>query len=97
VDAHLLLGLIAPRPLYVASAKEDRWADPKGEFLAAKAASPVYELLGVEGLKADATPPSNQPVLSRVGYHIRAGKHDIPLGDWQRYLNWADRLLPRQR
>lgn len=91
VDQHMLLALMAPRPLYVASAVEDQWADPKGEFLGAKHAEPVYQLFNKKGLGVVQMPEVNQPVGDVIAYHIRSGKHDINAYDWQQYLNFADR------
>ncbi len=93
----MLLALIAPRPLYVASASEDQWADPKGEFLAAVAAGEVYELLGRKGLGTQAMPAADQPVGDTVRYHLRTGKHDITAYDWQQYLDFAERHFRGQR
>ena len=90
VDQHMLLALIAPRPLYVASAVEDTWADPKGEFLSAKHAEPVYALYNKKGLLVDQQPTVNRPVGETLGYHIRSGKHDIILFDWQQYIQFAN-------
>jgi len=89
-DSHFLLALIAPRPLYVASAEGDQWSDPKGEFLGAYNASRVYELLGKKGIGTDQMPGIGQPIQHDVAYHIRAGKHDVTAYDWEQYLRWAE-------
>jgi len=97
MDQHMLLSLIAPRPLYVNSAEEDLWADPKGEYLSLVAAGPVYRLFGKPVLNADQRPAVNQPVTAGVlGYHIRSGKHGINKYDWEQYLNFAEAVLPKK-
>jgi len=90
VDQHMLIGLIAPRPVYISSARGDYWSDPKGEFLGAYCARTVYELLGAEGISESEWPKCCQPVFTTVGYHIRQGRHNVAGYDWECFIDFAD-------
>jgi len=92
-DQHWVIALVAPRPIYVASAEDDKHSDPEGEFAAAKAAEPVFRLLGADGLPAASWPAVNTSVQGGIGYHVRSGKHDVTDFDWRQYLLFADKHL----
>lgn len=90
VDQHMLLALIAPRPLYIASVAADLWADPYGEFISAKQATPVYRLFGKAGISTDKMPGLSQPIMNTIGYQIRDGQEDITAYEWDRFMDFAD-------
>jgi len=93
VDQHMLLALVAPRALYVASADEDLWADPRGEFLSLVHTSPVFALWGDRSIEAGDMPPLNRPLVAgRRGYHVRSGGHNLTRYDWQSFMDFADGL-----
>jgi hypothetical protein len=93
VDQHMLLALMAPRALYVASADEDLWADPRGEFLSLAATSPVFALWKDAPIAGADMPPTDNPLISgRRGYHVRTGGHNLTPYDWERFGDLADRL-----
>ncbi|MCK6619979.1 MAG: hypothetical protein L6Q94_05745 [Calditrichia bacterium] len=95
VDQHMLIALMAPRPVYIASAKLDFNADPIGEFLSAKNADPVYALFGLTGLGINIMPALNSSVGDTIGYHIRSGEHDITEFDWDKYIDFVKRNLTK--
>ncbi|OXA80826.1 hypothetical protein B0A65_05370 [Flavobacterium frigidimaris] len=89
-DQHLMMALIAPRPLLVASAKEGYVCDPYGEFLGAVAVSPVYDFLGKKPLPIQLLPKENEPAFGTLGYYMRSGKHDIFPYDWEQFIAFAN-------
>ena len=93
VDQHMLLSLIAPRMLYVASADQDLWSDPRGEFMSLAASSPVFALWRDQAITAHAMPPLQKPLaVGRRGYHVREGAHNLTPYDWQRFVDFAESL-----
>ena len=93
-DQHSVISLIAPRPVYLATGKDDSWADPLGEFLAGKAAEPVYALYGLPGIGCDKQPAVDVAMnKGYIAYHIRTGGHAILAFDWEKFLEYADRYL----
>ena len=94
VDQHMLLSLIAPRPLYVISKTFDDWADPQREFDSAAEASKVYEFLGAKGVGSREMPLPDSPLqLGNVAYHIQTGAHDVTLYDWLMIMDYADKTM----
>jgi hypothetical protein len=93
VDQHELIALSAPRPVYIGVAQEDLGSDPRGQFLSAVAATPVYKLLGASGLSVTEMPEVSHPVMSRIGFHMRPGKHDITPYDWAQYMAFAGKYM----
>jgi hypothetical protein len=92
-DAHMLIALIAPRPLLLQTGSTDLWSDPKGEFLAAVAAGPVYKLLGKDGLDTDAWPAAKTPILHDLSYYMHDGGHGMVPSDWDVYLDFLKTRL----
>jgi hypothetical protein len=91
VDQHMLISLIAPRPVYATNASEDLWADPNGTFLSLKSAEPVFSLYGLKSSLPNVPPAIDSPVIrSPIAYHNRAGKHDLALYDWKNFIKFAD-------
>jgi hypothetical protein len=90
-DQHCLVALMAPRPVLLSNAEGDQWAYPSGQFVALKAAEPVYRLLKAGGCDAKEMPPLDKLVDSKLGYYIRPGRHAMLSGDWMVFLSFADK------
>jgi hypothetical protein len=88
VDAHMLVSLMAPRPLLLQTGDTDKWSDPKGEFLAAVAAGPVYELLGKKPLGTDIYPAAGVPILNDLGFFMHAGGHGALPADYEIFIKF---------
>jgi hypothetical protein len=93
VDAHMLVALIAPRPVLLQTGDQDLWSDPKGEFLAAVAAEPVYRLFGKDGLDTTQWPAAGKPILHTIGYYMHAGGHGTLPADWDVFLSFMNMHL----
>ena len=96
-DQHSLIALCAPRPVLLANAVEDTWANPEGQFQMLVAADPVYRFLGVEGLASKEMPPTGRLIDSKLGYFIRPGKHSMTKEDWSVFLDFADHHFKKSR
>jgi hypothetical protein len=89
VDGHMLISLIAPRPLLLQTGDTDFWSDPKGEFLAAKAAEPVYRLFGKKVIEKDSMPAAgDDTMLNTLGYYMHAGPHGVLPGDYDIFIRF---------
>jgi hypothetical protein len=97
VDAHMLIALMAPRPVLLQTGDTDVWSDPRGEFLAAVAAGPVFKLLGKQGLETDQMPAAGQPILNTIGYYMHAGGHGMIPSDWEQILKFMEMHLKPSR
>lgn len=94
VDAHMLIALSAPRPVFITGGTQDQWADPKGEFLAGVAAGPVYRLLGKKDLGATELPPLDTPLISGdIGWHYHTGGHAATAADWTAFVNFVSKYF----
>lgn len=94
-DAHALVALIAPRPLLLQTGSTDYWSDPKGEFLAAIAAEPVYNLFGEKGPGTTKMPAPNEKALlmNHLGYYMHDGGHTVLPGDWTLFIEYMKKYL----
>ena len=97
MDAHMLIALIAPRPLLLQTGDTDRWSDPKGEFLAAVAAGPVYKLLGKDPLDTGVWPSAKTPILHNLAYYMHDGGHGMVPSDWDIYIEFLKMHLHPER
>ncbi|MBQ9660608.1 MAG: acetylxylan esterase [Bacteroidales bacterium] len=93
MDAHMLVSLIAPRPLLLQTGTTDNWSDPKGEWISLVEARKVYQLLGKDVPASDAFPAAEQPIWHTLGYVMHEGGHGVLPQDWDYYLEFMKRYL----
>ena len=91
IDQHMLVALMTPRPVYVASAQDDQWADPRGEYLSIYYSGEAYALFNAGSFESMESPAVDSPVINgKLGYHMRTGVHDITSYDWEKFMDFAD-------
>ncbi|MGI8634620.1 MAG: hypothetical protein ACR2KZ_04375 [Segetibacter sp.] len=91
MDQHMLIALIAPRPLYATNASKDLWADPTGTYLSLKNAEKVYALYGIKSNLPASSPGINKPIIqSPLAYHNREGEHNLTAYDWNKFIQFAN-------
>lgn len=94
VDAHMLIALSAPRPVFVTGGTGDQWADPVGMFKAQVAAGPVYRLLGKKDVGASDLPPLDTPLTDGdLGWHYHTGGHSATPADWHAFLTFVGKYF----
>jgi len=94
VDAHMLIALSAPRPVFITGGTADQWADPVGEFKAGVAAGPVYRLLGKKDLGTTELPPLDTPLTKGdIGWHYHTGGHAATAADWKAFLDFVGKYF----
>lgn len=96
-DSHFIISLVAPRPILLQTGSTDKWSDPYGEFLAAKAATPVFHLLGKQGIEEYSMPPAGKPMLNTLGYLMHEGPHGVMPADWPVFFEFLEKYLKPQK
>lgn len=100
VDAHELIALCAPRPVFVGVGSltvEGIWIDPTGTFMATSLASPVYRLLGAQGLNTTVMPPEGTPLIGGdLAFSQHHGGHTNG-PNWPAFIEFAGRYLDHSR
>jgi hypothetical protein len=93
MDAHMLVALMAPRAVLLQTGDKDLWSDPKGEFLSAVAAGPVFQLFGKQGVGTEVTPPAGKYLPGQLGYYMHAGGHGMVPSDWDVIVQFLEEHL----
>ncbi len=91
IDAHMVMAMMAPRPLMIITGETDAWSDPYGEFLAARLATPVYRLFGKDGV--DGLPPLDVATRGDLVFLMHAAGHGPAPQDTPAILEFLDRSL----
>lgn len=88
-----IIALIAPRYVYVASASEDSWADPEGEFLSLMEAGKIYALKGKFNFPTNQDFKAGNSFLGDCAWHLRMGPHGLTSYDWNFFMDFADQCM----